>query len=178
MQMQQKRIPCSISKAPLSFSKLINQNLDRIKCLIITMDNNHYVAMIPDLTLSHKLKCAMYVFFCVLAFRLHENGSGFCGYQSAGSLGWGDFRKCQLLVYVFTEEKVLRYYKNQFPRSQRSRSFWSAKGSWPLGTRLYKNIIKTELLPLRMLCKGCSHAVWKRFKYATFECAFFLKKRN
>ena len=163
--MQLKLIPCSISKAPLSFSKLMNQNLDRIKCLIITMDNNHYAAMIPDLTLSHKLKCAVYVFFSVLAFRLHENGIGFCGYQNAGfqkgSLGWSDFRKCQLLVYVWTEEKVLRYYKNQF-RSQRSRSFWLAKGSRPLGTRLYKNIIKTELLALRMLCKGCFHAVYFR----------------
>ena len=121
MQMQLKRIPCSISKAPVSFSKLINQNLGRIKCLIITIDNNHYVAMIPDLTLSHL--CAVYVFFCVLVFRLHENGSGFCGYQSAGSLGWGDFRKCQLLVYVWTEEKVLRYCKNQF-RSQKDRGLW------------------------------------------------------
>ena len=119
MQMQLKRIPCSISKAPVSFSKLINQNLDRIKCLIITIDNNHYVAMIPDLTLSPL--CAVYVFFCVLVFRLHENGSGFCGYQSAGSLGWGDFRKCQLLVYVWTE--VLRYCKNQF-RSQKDRGLW------------------------------------------------------
>ena len=49
----------SISKAPLTFLKLMNKTFHRIKCLIIKVNNSVYVAMVPDwpyLT-SWKVQC-------------------------------------------------------------------------------------------------------------------------
>ena len=38
----------SISKAPLTFLKLMKKTFHRIKCLIIKVNNSVYVAMVPD----------------------------------------------------------------------------------------------------------------------------------
>ena len=65
------------------------------------------------LSLSHKLKSAVYVLSSVLAFRPHKNG--FWTHQNAGGfqkrsseyiVQSRDFGKRRLLVYVWTDEKL------------------------------------------------------------------------
>ena len=75
--------------------------------------NNSVFSNGSRLSLSHKLKSAVYVLFSVLAFRPHKNG--FWTHQNAGGfqkrsseyiVQSRDFGKRRLLVYVWTDEKL------------------------------------------------------------------------